>query len=183
MENQKKILFVKPYISNDNMQWNITLYEQPIDYYVTPFLSKKYGVLQGFIRIDTYGVLIKQTECKNQTEVHQWDLGPLSCQQYEVNYLISLLCRSPILDRALIERIVKEEILTWCNNRWNSPFGKVAEKTLLRKTRIEIEGPPPPPVKNTEKYVSRATRLTIAYGALRGLKVPDKFNPKNKGHS
>ncbi|GGH68689.1 hypothetical protein GCM10008014_51370 [Paenibacillus silvae] len=183
MDNQKEILFVKKHISNDNIQWNITLYRQPINYYVPPFFSKKYGVLHGFTLIETYGLMIRQTVYGSELEFYEWDLGPLSCQQYEVNYLSNLLCRSPILDRNLIYRTVKEETLTWCNNHWKSPFGKVAEKTLLRKTQIELEGPPPLPVKNSEKYVSRATRLTTAYGALRGLKIPDKLNPKNKGHS
>lgn len=87
------------------------------------------------IQINAYGITVLLS--LGQEVVH-YDSGPLSAQNYEVNYLFHKLTRLQLLDLDEIREVIWSEYTDWCNNRYGNPFDKKAAQVLKTQIRTTL---------------------------------------------
>ena len=68
-------------------------------------------------------------------ETLQYDSGPLSAQNYEVNSLFHLLTRLDLSSVDEIRETVWEEYAVWCRNPYGNPFSRKANQVLRQLMR------------------------------------------------
>ncbi|MFF2909776.1 hypothetical protein [Paenibacillus sp. NPDC057934] len=154
------------------ISYEFILYRKFIDYYVHPFYSK-YGILHGFTKLETYGLLVNEVVTySNRKDVTEFDKGPLSSQHYEASTLLNRLCRMNEPDMQKIDQYIHAESLEWCKNQWNSPFGKAAEKLMSQKARKNI-GLPSIKMQPFNLSFSRRKRAIEASTALAKHPFPE----------
>lgn len=111
-----------------NTQFQI--YKVKILYPASYMDSRKGIIYQENVLITTYGIT---AVLYDGYEELFYDSGPLSTHNYLVNALFHRLYR---LDVHCIEQIRSEilkEYVSWCNDRFNNPFSKIANQQLKRK--------------------------------------------------
>lgn len=137
--------------------YEFTMYRTFTLYPVAPFRFR--GEMKtGHAEIEVYGLIVRKVWFEGaERKEKETDLGPLSAQQYEVNSLLQLLCRStiPSVDLRIIEpddtclmpdefvfSIYHDQAALWNRNDWGNPFGRAAENVLKEKLKAELDDSP-----------------------------------------
>ena len=89
-------------------------------------------VIEQDVKIEVYGILA--ITFIGQEEIY-YDSGPLSAQGYQVNWLFQHLHRLGLNDLHQIREVIWKEHESWCWNKYNSPFGRVAAQKLRKQIR------------------------------------------------
>jgi hypothetical protein len=131
--------FIQPVIISGEVHkqlWEFSIYKTTHTVYVPPFYDGKGRELSGDVEVPAFGLMVRRVlERDGAIQVEEFDLDALSSQSYELSYLVSLLRRVPLSSLAHIKSLVELETRTWARNKWRSPFGKVAQYILKKRSR------------------------------------------------
>lgn len=106
------------------------LYKVKILYPARYMDSRKGIIYQEDVLITTYGITAATYE--GYEELY-YDSGPLSTHNYLVNALFHRLYKLELQGVEHIQKEVRLEYQSWCNNQYGNPFSKIANQKLKRK--------------------------------------------------
>jgi hypothetical protein len=110
--------------------YEFRLYKDHLLHPAKCFVQRK--LLHQVIQMELFGLLVvKRRKVLNERTSEVIDLGPLSPQGAEANYLYRKLCRAKFSNYAEIQRFIEAEVYSWPNPRL--AFAQLASRNLKRK--------------------------------------------------